>query len=131
MRSICIVMLVGLFTGVGLVGQAKKAPPKSETFKTQRSMGMGSFEATFTVSEGGYAWISTDGHWGTNKLTPWKDVRRWSCNGEIYGFALTLHQQTGVDDFRFRHADLVTVVNNYLKKYAGDKLDPKEGCNPD
>jgi len=122
MRNANIVILVGLLTAAGLWAK--------ETFKAQMSMAMSSFEVNFTVSEAGYSWAGTDGHYRNGPI-PWKDVRRWSCQGENSGFALTLHHQTGVDDFRFRHDDLVTIVNNYLMKYAGDKLDAKEGCHPD
>jgi hypothetical protein len=117
MRSVGVVMLLGMLMGAALGAQAK------ETFKTQVSMGMGSFEATFTVSESGYAWASTDGHWHSSGVVPWKDVRKWSCSGEVSGFALDVHRQTGVNTFRFRHDDLVTIVENYLKKYAGDKME--------
>ena len=74
-----IVIFVGLLMAAGLWAK--------ETFKAQRSMGMSSFEANFTVSETGYSWASTDGHYHNGPL-PWKDVRRWSCNGEMKVTAL-------------------------------------------
>jgi hypothetical protein len=125
MRSANVVLLlVGLFAGVGLCAQTKE---NKKTFKTQIYIG-GDVEGTFTVSERGYAWASTNGHYHSNGLTPWKDVRRWSCTGERDGFALVVHHQTGVNTFRFRHDDLVTIVDNYFKKYAGDRV---EACEPD
>lgn len=93
MRSANIVILVGLLMAAGLWAK--------ETFNAQMSMAMSSFEVNFTVSETGYSWAGTDGHYHNGPI-PWKDVRRWSCQGESSGFALTLHHEAGVDDFRFR-----------------------------
>ena len=121
MRIANVVILVGL-VAAGLWGQAK------ETFKTKISMGMSDFEGTFTVSTAGYSWTGTDGHYHSNGLIPWKDLRKWSCTGEVSGFALDMHHQTGANTFRFRHDDLVVIVDKYLKKYVGEKLDG--GCNP-
>jgi hypothetical protein len=123
-RSVVLVFAGLLFSG--LWGQAPK-----QTFNVEVNIAMSSLPGTFTVSEQGYDWaITGKSQYHSEGLTPWKELRHWSCNGEIYGFALTLHHQKGVSGFRFRHDDLVTVVNNYLKKYAGDKLDG-EGCNPE
>jgi hypothetical protein len=119
MRSSTVLVSLVLLTAAALFAK--------ETFKAQRSMGMGSFEATFTVSETGYSWAGTDGHYH-NGPSPWKDVRKWSCEGEVSGFALDVHNQTGVDTFRFRHDDLVTIVDKYFKKFAGDKM---ERCDPE
>jgi hypothetical protein len=125
MRTVSAVLLVGLLTiPVALWCQAK------ESFKTRLSIGSGDVEATLTFSEKGYEWTTT-GQYHSNGLTPWSDVRTWACAGETYGFPLTLHHQTGVTIFKFRHDDLIIVVNKWLKKYAADKLDKGEGCKPE
>jgi hypothetical protein len=125
MRNSGLLVLIGLLIPAVLWGQTK------ETFKGELSMGMGSASVTMTVSALGYEWSTADKHYSSEGLVPWKDVRRWSCGGESYGFPLTLHHQKGVTDIKFRHDDLVNIVDNYLKKYAGDKLDKQEGCRPE
>jgi hypothetical protein len=116
---------LGLLVLVGLWLEAK------ETFKAQVTVALSTVPGTFTVSEQGYDWTTDEGHYHSNGVTPWKDVRRWSCTGEVSGFALDIHSQTGVSEFRLRHDDLVHVVNDYFKKYASEKLDKQEGCNPE
>jgi hypothetical protein len=137
MRAASIVFLMAVVP-VMLAVQAKPAPAQAtkptpiaeRTFRMKRSMGLGELEGTFTVSARGWQWSSSpDGHYHNDGV--WSDIRTWSCSGEQYGFGLTLHHQTGVDSFRFRHDDLVEIVDNYLKRFAPDKLDPKEKCNPD
>lgn len=97
MRSANVVLpLVALFMGMVLWGQAKET---KETFKTRIGIPEGEalreVEGTFTVSERGYSWTSTDEglrRWssedlktrGRDTLIPWKDVRRWNCSKELY-----------------------------------------------
>jgi hypothetical protein len=125
MRSLSVIALVGLLAGV-----AFSAP--AETLKAQKVMGVGAVEVTLTLSDKAYEWASRDGHLADS--VTWGDVQRWACGPNAdWGLLLRLHvhHMPGVEEFRFTHDDLVTIVKKYLQKYAADKMDPQEGCNPD
>ena len=128
-RRAIVLVVAALLSMPMLWGQSKQAETPRQTFKARLTIGMGDVEVNFIVSQNGYDWnTGPKGYYHSNGVTPWRDVRKWSCTGERSGFALDIHDQTGARGFQFRHDDLVTVVNDYFKKYAGDKL---ESCNPE
>jgi hypothetical protein len=88
MRGLTVLVFGGLLVS-GLWGQAK------QTFKADVTVALSSLPGTFTVSEQGYDWTIPNSQYHSNGVTPWKDVRRWSCNGEHYGFALTADSDDG------------------------------------
>ena len=76
------------------------------------------------ASELGFRWFLVGGaDTGTGPI-PWNEIRGWSCSRPN---VLTIDNAV----IGLKRADLLKVVNQYLKRYAPAALDSEKGCPPE
>jgi len=100
--------------------------PNKETFKV--TFPPRGAEGGFMVSELGFRWIRIGADDNGTGPIPWDDVRSWSCWRPM---GVTIATEHGEAIMSLKRADLLKVVNQYLKKYAPAALDAAKGCSPE
>jgi hypothetical protein len=85
-------------------------------------------EGKFTISDRGLAWEQIQTSFPGTGIIPWQDITSWYCQGEGDLYILWRPRTPRPFPIGFKRDELVTVVNNYLVKYAPDSLDTSRGC---
>jgi len=115
-------------SGAGHFEQALVWGANKQTFDAK--FGIRHVEATFSVATNGFGWHQT--FTGSKEtFRPWDDVTAW-CSGPGTVLVRTRQSPPHFDVYDLRPDDLVTIVDEYFKKYVPrlEWSSPRWECTP-